>query len=49
VISAALLQELGNGRLEPDARFRRDGVDLTLHAIAGNRAGDGRTTRVRRD
>jgi hypothetical protein len=30
-----------------DARFWRGGVDLTLHAIAGNRAGDGQTTRVR--
>jgi 3',5'-cyclic-AMP phosphodiesterase len=26
-----------------DARFRRDGVDLTLHAIAGNRTQDGQT------
>jgi Icc protein len=29
-----------------DARFRRHGVDLTLHAIAGNRAQDGQTSRV---
>ena len=29
-----------------DARFGRSGVDLTLHAIAGNRAEDGKTTRV---
>jgi Icc protein len=29
-----------------DARFRRDGVDLALHAIAGNRAQDGQTTRI---
>jgi Icc protein len=29
-----------------DARFRRNGVDLTLHAIAGNRAQDGQTFRV---
>jgi 3',5'-cyclic-AMP phosphodiesterase len=29
-----------------DARFRRDGVDLTLHAIAGNRAQDGQISRV---
>lgn len=28
------------------ARFRRNGVDLTLHAIAGNRAQDGQTSRV---
>jgi hypothetical protein len=30
-----------------DARFRRNGVDLTLHAIAGNRAQDGQTSSVR--
>lgn len=30
-----------------DARFRRGGVDLTLHAIAGNQAQDGRTSTVR--
>jgi len=30
-----------------DARFRRDGVDLTLHAIGGNRAQDGQTSRIR--
>ena len=29
-----------------DARFRRDGVDLTLHAIAGNRAQDGQTSQI---
>ena len=29
-----------------DARFRRDGADLTLHAIAGNREQDGHTSRV---
>jgi Icc protein len=29
-----------------DARFRRDGVDLTLHAIAGNRAQDGQVSRI---
>ena len=29
-----------------DARFRRNGVDLTLHAIAGNRAQDGQTARI---
>jgi len=29
-----------------DARFRRNGVELTLHAIAGNRAQDGQTTGV---
>jgi len=29
------------------ARFRRNGVDLTLHAIAGNRARDGQTSRIR--
>jgi hypothetical protein len=29
-----------------DARFRRNGVDLTLHAIAGNRAQDGLTIRI---
>jgi len=29
-----------------DARFRRNGVNLTLHAIAGNRAQDGQTTRI---
>jgi len=29
-----------------DARFHRNGVDLALHAIAGNRAQDGRSTRV---
>jgi 3',5'-cyclic AMP phosphodiesterase CpdA len=29
-----------------DARFRRTGVDLTLHAIAGNRAQDGQTSRI---
>ena len=30
-----------------DARFRRDGVDLTLRALAGNRANDGKTFPVR--
>jgi 3',5'-cyclic AMP phosphodiesterase CpdA len=30
-----------------DARFRRDGVDLTLRAIAGKRDEDGKTSRVR--
>lgn len=30
-----------------DARFRRNGVDLTLHAIAGNRAADGQVERIR--
>jgi 3',5'-cyclic AMP phosphodiesterase CpdA len=30
-----------------DARFRRDGVALTLHAIAGNRADDGKTSQIR--
>jgi 3',5'-cyclic AMP phosphodiesterase CpdA len=30
-----------------DARFRTEGVDLTLHAFAGNRAEDGKTTTVR--
>jgi 3',5'-cyclic AMP phosphodiesterase CpdA len=30
-----------------DARFRRTGVDLTLHAIAGNRDQDGQTSRIR--
>lgn len=29
-----------------DARFRRTGVDLTLHAIAGNRAQDGQISRI---
>jgi hypothetical protein len=29
-----------------EARFRRHGVDLTLRAIAGNRAQDGQTSRV---
>ena len=29
-----------------DARFRRNGVELTLHAIAGNRAQDGQTSRI---
>jgi Icc protein len=29
-----------------EARFRRNSVDLTLHAIAGNRAQDGQTTRI---
>jgi hypothetical protein len=29
-----------------DARFRRNGVDLTLHAIAGNRDQNGKTSRV---
>jgi DNA repair exonuclease SbcCD nuclease subunit len=29
-----------------DARFHRDGVELTLHAIAGNRAQDGQVTTV---
>jgi len=29
-----------------DARFRSDGVELTLHAISGNRAQDGQTSRV---
>jgi Icc protein len=29
-----------------DARFGRNGVDLTLHAIAGNRAQDGQTSRI---
>lgn len=29
-----------------DARFRRDGVSLTLRALAGNRTDDGRTTFV---
>jgi 3',5'-cyclic AMP phosphodiesterase CpdA len=29
-----------------DARFRCNGVDLTLHAIAGNRAKDGQTSRI---
>ena len=29
-----------------DARFRRTGVELTLHAIAGNRAQDGQTSRI---
>jgi len=29
-----------------DARFHRKGVDLTLHAIAGNRAPDGSSSRV---
>ena len=29
-----------------DARFHRNGVDLTLHAIAGNRAQDGQTSRI---
>jgi len=28
-----------------DARFRRDGVGLTLHAIGGNRAQDGQIVR----
>jgi hypothetical protein len=27
-----------------DARFRRDGDSLTLRAVAGNRADDGKTT-----
>jgi hypothetical protein len=30
-----------------DARFRTDGVSLTLRAIAGNRADDGKETIVR--
>jgi Icc protein len=30
-----------------DARFRPKGVDLTLHAIAGNREQNGQTTRIR--
>lgn len=30
-----------------DARFRGDGVDLQLHAFAGNRAGDGDITQIR--
>jgi hypothetical protein len=30
-----------------DARFRADGVSLTLRAIAGNRADDGKETLVR--
>jgi 3',5'-cyclic-AMP phosphodiesterase len=29
-----------------DARFRRDGVDLILHAIAGNRAQDGQVSKI---
>lgn len=29
-----------------DARFRRTGVELTLHTIAGNRAQDGQTSRI---
>lgn len=29
-----------------DARFRRGGVDLTLHAITGNQADNGKTTRI---
>lgn len=29
-----------------DARFRRDGVSLTLHAIAGNRSKDGEVLRI---
>jgi 3',5'-cyclic-AMP phosphodiesterase len=29
-----------------DARFRRSGVDLTLHVIAGNRAQDGQVFRI---
>jgi Icc protein len=29
-----------------DARFRRNGVDLTLRAIAGNRTKDGQTSRI---
>jgi hypothetical protein len=29
-----------------DARFGRKGVDLTLHAITGNREGDGKSTWV---
>jgi Icc protein len=29
-----------------DARFRSDGVELTLRAIAGNRAQDGQTSRI---
>lgn len=30
-----------------DARFRRDGADLTLHAFAGYTGGDGKTTSLR--
>jgi hypothetical protein len=30
-----------------DARFRRDGVDLTLHALAGNKSDDQKLTEVR--
>jgi hypothetical protein len=30
-----------------DARFRADGVSLTLRTVAGNRAEDGRETLVR--
>lgn len=30
-----------------EARFRREGVDLTLHAVGGNRAEDGKTFPVR--
>ena len=29
-----------------DARFSRDGVSMVLHAIGGNRAGDGQTTSI---
>ena len=29
-----------------DARFRSDGAALTLRAVAGNRADDGKTTRL---
>ena len=29
-----------------NARFRRGGVDLTMHAIAGNRTLDGQTSRI---
>jgi len=29
-----------------DAHFRRNGVDLTLHAVVGNRTQNGQTTRI---
>jgi len=30
-----------------EANLRNEGADFTLHAVAGNRAGDGKTTSIR--
>jgi 3',5'-cyclic-AMP phosphodiesterase len=47
----ALAYNFGPKEKEPvgwiDARFRATGVDLTLHAIAGNRDQDGKTSQIK--